>query len=147
MNLEWWHWAVLGIVLVLAELAIPAFFIIWFGLGGLIVAGALLLAPGLSLVAQIGLWTAASLAMVVAWFKIFKTGEHKTRIGMADSHVIGEIGMLVQDVAPYRNGQVRFQKPLMGSDTWACMADEELSSGARVRVTSVEGTLLKVGKV
>jgi membrane protein implicated in regulation of membrane protease activity len=61
--------------------------------------------------------------------------------------VIGEIGMLVQDVAPYRNGQVRFQKPLMGSDTWACMADEELSSGARVRVTSVEGTLLKVGKV
>jgi len=28
---EWWHWIVLGIGLVLAELAIPAFFVICFG--------------------------------------------------------------------------------------------------------------------
>ena len=33
--LEWWHWIVLGLVLTLAELAVPAFFIVWFGLGAL----------------------------------------------------------------------------------------------------------------
>ena len=36
MNPEWWHWIVGGIVLVLAELAIPSFFIVWFGLGALL---------------------------------------------------------------------------------------------------------------
>ena len=35
MNPEWWYWIVGGIVLVLAELAIPSFFIVWFGLGAL----------------------------------------------------------------------------------------------------------------
>ena len=38
MHLEWWHWVVGGIVLILAELAIPSFFIVWFGLGALLVA-------------------------------------------------------------------------------------------------------------
>ncbi len=34
----WWHWAVAGLVLILTELAIPAFVLIWFGLGALLVA-------------------------------------------------------------------------------------------------------------
>ena len=38
MQPEWWHWAVAGIVLILAELAVPAFVLVWFGLGALIVA-------------------------------------------------------------------------------------------------------------
>ena len=29
---EWWHWIVLGLCLSIAELAVPAFFIIWFGI-------------------------------------------------------------------------------------------------------------------
>ena len=42
MDFEWWHWIVLGIALVIAELAVPAFFVIWFGLGALLVGLALL---------------------------------------------------------------------------------------------------------
>jgi len=37
MQFLWWHWIVLGIVVVLLELAVPAFFLVWFGLGALIV--------------------------------------------------------------------------------------------------------------
>ena len=33
MQLEWWAWIVGGIGLIVAELAIPSFFVIWFGLG------------------------------------------------------------------------------------------------------------------
>ena len=42
MDFEWWHWIVLGFALVIAELAVPAFFIIWFGLGALLAGLALL---------------------------------------------------------------------------------------------------------
>lgn len=35
MNLEWWTWVVGGIALILAELAIPSFFIVWFGLSAI----------------------------------------------------------------------------------------------------------------
>jgi hypothetical protein len=41
---------------------------------------------------------------------------------------------------------VRFQKPVLGSDTWDCISDEAIRSGERVRVLEVEGSLMKVGK-
>ena len=42
MTLEWWHWEIAGLALVLLELAVPAFFVIWFGFGALLVGLALL---------------------------------------------------------------------------------------------------------
>ena len=53
MQPEWWHWAVLGIGLVIAELAVPAFFIVWFGLGALLVSVVVLVVPSLGLTAQL----------------------------------------------------------------------------------------------
>ena len=146
MNLEWWHWAVFGIALIVAELAVPAFVLVWFGLGALLVALAMFLVPSLGMTAQILMWTVASVAMVVLWFRIFRPGMHKTRVGMSDSNIVGEVGLLTRDVEPFRKGQVRFQKPLVGAEVWDCIADETISSGERVKVLGVEGSFLKVGR-
>ncbi|MCX8086428.1 MAG: NfeD family protein [Rhodocyclaceae bacterium] len=146
MELLWWHWVVGGIILIVAELVVPSFVLIWFGVGALIVAlFVALFEPGLAM--QLALWLIASLALVVAWFKVFKPSMHKTKIGMSDAGVIGEVGVLVHDVAPFQKGQVRFQKPLLGDDVWVCIADEEIKSGERVKVLEVEGSFLKVGRV
>lgn len=145
MELFWWHWAVGGIVLILAELAVPSFVLIWFGLGALVVALTLALA-GIGLTAQLAIWLAVSLILVAGWFKVFKPGMHKTRIGMADANIIGEVGILVHDVAPFAKGQVRFQKPILGADQWECIADEPIKSGERAKVLAVEGSFLKVGR-
>ena len=145
MNPEWWHWIVGGIVLVLAELVIPSFFIVWFGLGALL-TGLLTLAFGLSVTAQLGTWTLASLAMVGLWFRVFKQSFVKTRAGTADGEVIGEIGLLVSAVAPFERGKVRFQRPVLGSEEWVCLADAAIAAGERVKVVAVEGSFLKVSK-
>lgn len=146
MNPEWWHWIVGGIALVIAELVVPSFFIVWFGLGALLV-GLLMLGIDLSPTAQLGVWSIASLAMVVLWFRVFKQSFIKTRAGTADGDVIGEIGLLVNAVAPFERGKVRFQRPVLGSEEWVCLADTAIAAGDRVRVVAVEGSFLKVGKV
>lgn len=146
MQLEWWHWAVAGIVLVLAELAIPAFVLVWFGLGALLVALILAVFP-VGLTAQLMLWLLASLALTSGWFKVFKPGQLKTPIGGSDASVVGEIGLLTRDVAPFNKGEVRFQKPILGGEVWACLADSEIPAGSRVRLVAVEGSYLKVEKV
>ncbi|WP_281981403.1 NfeD family protein [Azonexus hydrophilus] len=143
MQPEWWHWIVGGVMLTLAELAIPAFYIIWFGLGALLVGVIVLLAPGLSGTAQISLWIIASLAMTVLWFRVFRQGFERTRSGTA-GEVIGEAGLVVADIEPFAKGRVRFQRPLLGSDEWVCLADESIAAGERVRVVAVEGSFLKV---
>ena len=145
MSIEWWVWIVGGIALVLAELVIPSFFIVWFGLGAFLV-GLLALAFDLSLTAQLATWTLTSFGMVVLWFRIFKQSAVKTLAGTADGTVIGEIGLLVSAVAPFEHGKVRFQRPVLGSDEWACLADTPISAGERVKVVAIEGSFLKVGR-
>ncbi|KAF0164962.1 MAG: hypothetical protein FD157_1643 [Rhodocyclaceae bacterium] len=149
MELAWWHWMVLGLGLGLLELVVPSFFIIWFGLGALLVGIAMLAAPGIAFSTQIVLWTLASVAMTVFWFRVFRKDGGKTRSGQANE-VLGEIGVLVRAVEPLGvesgRGEVRFQKPVMGSDVWPCLADEAIAAGERVRVLAVDGQLLKVGK-
>ena len=146
MHPEWWVWIVGGVVLMLAELAVASFFIIWFGLGALLVGLLMLLMPDLSTTAQLATWTIASLAMVVLWFRVFKQNQHKTLVGTAEGEVMGEIGLLVGAVAPFTRGKVRFQRPILGSEEWVCTADAAIAAGERVKVVAVEGSYLKVSK-
>lgn len=144
--IEWWHWVLGGLGLVLLELLVPSFFIIWFGLGALLVGLSVLALPSLSLTAQVAVWIVASVVMVVLWFSVFKRSQHKTLIGTAAGEVIGEVGLLVSAVAPFQRGKVRFQRPLLGAEEWVCMAESAITAGERVRVVSVEGSFIKVAK-
>jgi len=142
----WWQWVVGGIVLMLLELAVPAFFIIWFGIGAILVGLILAIAPGLSLTTQVVLWTVASIAMTVLWFRVFRNDRHVSRAGQTGS-AVGEIGMLTTSVAPFQPGQVRFQKPVLGAEQWECHAEQEIAAGERVRVLAFEGNYVQVQKV
>ena len=146
MQFLWWHWMVLGIVLVLLELAVPAFFLVWFGLGALIVGVCLLAVPSLSFAWQVLVWIACSIAFIWLWFKVFKPGIYKTRAGMSKGAVIGEVGLVIRDIRPFEKGQIRFQKPVLGDEVWESIADEEIKAGERVKVLDVEGNILKVGR-
>ena len=140
---EWWHWIILGLCLTMAELAVPAFFIVWFGIGALIVGLALLAFPNLGIATQLLLWAALSAGLVIFWFRYLKP-KTMTAVGTSTAHVTGEVGVLVSDLSPNSRGQVRFQKPLLGSDIWECYADASIKAGERVRIVAVEGSFVKV---
>lgn len=147
MEMVWWHWALIGFGCLLAELAFPAFVMVWFGIGGLIVMLALLALADMPLDAQIFLWIASSVAMTFAWFRFFKDKAPLALTGRASAAVLGEVGLMIEAAAPFKEGRVRFQKPIVGSDTWTCLADQELAIGTRVRVTRIEGNKVVVESV
>lgn len=140
---EWWHWVVLGLCLAMTELAVPAFFIIWFGIGAIGVGLTLLIAPDLAIATQILLWAGLSTMLVGVWFRYLKP-RTMTSVGTSAASVAGEVGLLVADISPEARGQVRFQKPILGSDLWECYADTQIKAGQRVRVIVVEGSFIKV---
>jgi membrane protein implicated in regulation of membrane protease activity len=140
---EWWHWVVLGLCLSIAELAIPAFFIVWFGIGAILVGLLLAAVPELGLTAQLLGWAGISTLLVIAWFRYLRP-RTVSAVGTSAANVVGEVGILVSDLGPSSRGQVRFQKPLLGSDVWECYSDREIRAGERVRVTAVEGSFIKV---
>lgn len=145
-HIEWWHWIVLGLALLLCELALPMFVLVWFGLAAVVTGIVLALLPSFGLTAELTLWIVLSLALVVLWFRVFQSKGHKTRAGMADM-AIGEVGLLSKAVAPFVKGEVRFQKPVLGSEVWPCIAAEAIAAGTRVQVARVEGSLMTVTHV
>ena len=143
----WWHWIVLGIFLMLAELAIPAFFLLWFGAAAVVVGAVVAVLPTFPFSFQVIAWTVGSVVLIWFWFKVFKRGVYRTRAGLSRGTFVGEIGLVIRELRPYDKGQIRFQKPMLGGETWEAIAEEEIPVGERVKVLDVEGNLLKVAKI
>jgi membrane protein implicated in regulation of membrane protease activity len=143
MDIQWWYWAVAGAALVLLELLLTSFFIVWFGLGALFVALLVWLLPGTTSGVQLLAWGVASVLLTLLWFKVFRAGVQRgPQWSAADA--LGEIGLLTVEVSPFQRGKVRFQKPLLGAEEWPCVADAIIPAGERVRVLAVEGNLVRV---
>ena len=146
MNILWWHWLVLGMVLIGIELFVPSFTIIWFGLGAVLVSIVLVIFPGYSLPVQILIWTVASALFTFFWFRFFNPRTSKTSAGSSKGAIGGEIGLVIRAAEPYSKGVVKFQLPILGADEWPCMSEESLEVGDRVKVVDVEGHVMKVEK-
>jgi Membrane protein implicated in regulation of membrane protease activity len=134
MDLQYWHWLVFGMILIIAELFIPSFTIIWFGLGALTVGALLWIIPDVGLTAQLLLWTIFSALLTIFWFLVMKPRMvDKTRAGMSREALLGETGQVISVPEGDRRGVVRFTKPLLGSDEWAFICDEpcNLEIGSR----------------
>ena len=72
MTVAWWHWLLLGVVLMGIELRLGALFVCWFGVGAWGVAGVLYVFPAATLGAQVFLWLTASMTLVWTWFQLFR---------------------------------------------------------------------------
>lgn len=146
--LQPWHWAVFGVALVLSELLITTFFILWFGVAAILVGVLLLIVPGMSLSVQIFLWTLLSVVLAIAWFKYLKPlSVDRTKAGLSKEAILGEVGQVIAVPSGERRGQLRFPVPILGEAEWDIITQDELSEGDRVRVIDVAGNALVVAAV
>jgi len=147
LEIAYWHWLVLGIVLMLVEIFIPSFTIFWFGLGALVV-GCLIAIVDISLTGQIIIWAIASVTFTILWFKFLKPKMvDKTTAGIAREAAIGESGQVVKVPTENSRGKVRFATPLLGDDEWDFMSESEVELGDRVHIKDISGNTLIVVKL
>jgi len=143
----YWHWLVFGMLLIIAEMFIPSFTIFWFGLGALIVALILWLLPELTVSWQLFVWAIASIAFTAFWFKFFKPlMTDRTKAGISREAILGESGQVIKIPEEGQRGKVRFATPLLGTDEWPFICEQEVGSGDRVFVKDISGNTLIVEK-
>lgn len=144
----YWHWLVFGMLLILAELFIPSFTILWFGLAAIAVSVLILINPVISLTWQLFVWAIASCLTTFLWFFLFKpTMLDRTHAGIAKEALIGQTGHVIKAPVDGRDGMVRFAVPLLGSDEWAFFCSDTVVSGDRVKVKEIAGNTLIVEKM
>jgi inner membrane protein len=147
IGVQYWHWLVFGMVLIMAEIFVPSFTIFWFGLGGIVVAGLLLLDADISFTWQLFTWAIASCIFTFLWFRFIRPMmTDRTRAGIAREAAIGEIGRVIRIPAQGQRGVVRFTIPLLGSEEWPFICDSAVSVGDRVTVVEISGNTLVVQK-
>lgn len=145
--LLYWHWIVFGIALMLSEIFLGSFFIFWFGAAAVVVGLLLIPLPAITATAQIIMWAVSSTAFALAWFKLIKPlNVDKTKAGLSREALLGEIGQVLKVPNGEKRGRVRFPAPLLGSDEWLIISQEDLVIGDRVSVVDLSGNSLIVTK-
>jgi len=142
----YWHWLVVGMLLIIAELFIPSFTIIWFGLGAILVGGLSWVGFEPELKWQLLLWIILSAGFTAAWFRWIKPlSKDRTKAGIALEAIIGERGLLTK-VPPEegKRGEVRFSVPILGADHWPCILSGTAAIGDTVIVKEVLGNAVLV---
>lgn len=142
-TLTFWHWMVLGVVLVVLELLMPGIWFLWLGLGALTTGVIVLIASELPWQIQSVIFCALSVISIVIGRLIMRTKapeDHPTLNRRAEQY-IGQVYVL-EDATERGHGRVR-----IGDSVWRVrLADPaaELSAGDKVTVTGVEGATLQV---
>jgi membrane protein implicated in regulation of membrane protease activity len=142
MEILWWHWLVLGLVLAVAEMAAAGgFYIIFFGIGALIVGA--LAAFGLAgpIWLQILLFAGLSVAGLMLFRgRLLKSVQPDPQAPSVDA-LVGEVAIASEDVAAGTVGQVELR-----GTVWSARNETgvSLARGARCRVTRVDGLMLYV---
>ena len=143
----YWHWLVFGMALIIAEIFIPSFTILWFGLGAILVAVIILIFPNLAISWQLFIWAIASCLFTLLWFKLIKPlMKDRTKAGISREAILGESGQVIKLPGQENRGIVRFTTPLLGTDEWPFICEQELAIGDRVMVQDISGNTLIVKK-
>lgn len=142
-----WHWIVFGIALMISEIFLATFFVLWFGAAAVAVGVLLYVVPELSTTWQILIWTIFSTILALGWFKYLKPlSIDKTKAGLSKEAIIGEVGVVLVAPTPDKRGKLRFPAPILGADEWIIISQDALVVGDKASVIDVSGNSLIVRK-
>jgi membrane protein implicated in regulation of membrane protease activity len=134
------QWALLGFLLLIVEMIMPATFFMWFGLAALAVA-LVNLAFDLPFLADVILFAVTAFALVA----IYRRGKRERHVEDSDrpllnrrtEQMIGQIHTLIE---PIENGRGRLQ---IGDAYWR-VTGPDLPAGQRVKIIGVRDLVLEV---
>ena len=141
MSLKFALWGALGLLLFAAEAMAPGAFMLWFGFAAMAMGVAVLLVPGLSVLAQVilfAVFSVISVAIYLKWFRGKGRGSDKPLLNRRADQLIGEVAVLDQPIVAGRGGRVQI------ADAYWSVDGPDLPAGTPVRVVATDGMTLKV---
>lgn len=136
-------WAAAGVVLLVLEILVPGFFLVWFAAAALLTAGAVLALGGGAPVFQAALFTVLSALLVagaLAWRRRRPGSGSADAAAAINDRAAQKLGVVARLDEPLSGGRGRL---FIGDTLWQ-IEGPDLPAGTRVRITGHVGTVLKV---
>ena len=138
--IEYWHWWVLALACLSIEVFAPGAIFIWFAAAAAVTGAVLLVLPDLSWQIQITLFAILSLASIIAWHKYRQKSPLKNpypTLNKRGEELVGRSFTLAEPIVN-NYGKLRVD------DTMWKINGPDAEVGQKVKVTSIDGTILKV---
>ena len=135
-----WLWAIAGLVLLIAEVVAPGFFLVFLGVAA-IATGLFTLLFDLGLAPQLALfviYTGLALMIGKRWYAEPGTADQQISLNDPARRLVGRIAVAVDPIDEH-GGRVR-----LGDSEWTARGGPA-AAGDRVEIISVEGNCLNVG--
>lgn len=136
-------WFLLGTALIVAEMILPGFIVIFFGIGAWITALSVWLLD-IPLTWQLVVFTVSSVGLLLILRQHFLRTFTGNVVDGSEDDRIGKIGVVTKPIRPGVTGEVK----ALGS-FWRAQADEDLEEGVNVVISEVNenaGLVFKVSK-
>ncbi|MBN2767499.1 MAG: NfeD family protein [Campylobacterales bacterium] len=143
-NILWWHWVILGFILLVIELNTGTFFILGLAIASVLV-GLLDYWLQFSFTTEILLWLAFSVVFIAIWYKKFRIKQ------ISDSgqsnYRLDTLGTITKDITANSRGEVVFDIPVLGNTKWPATAKEDIAKDTRVVIVQINGQLIEVKSI
>ena len=142
-NLEFWHWWVFAVVLIILEVFSPGAFFMWMGAAAGVTGLTLLIVPDLSWQMQFVIFAAMSIVAILVGKTFFNRKSANTddpTLSTLETDLMGNVYTVEKAII---NGSGRIQ---VGESTWKAQGPD-CEAGSSVKVVSVQGAVLVVEPV
>ncbi|MEW5756201.1 MAG: NfeD family protein [Pseudomonadota bacterium] len=142
-DIAFWHWLILGVVLMIVEILVPGLFFAGMGTAALLVGGVAWLFPALGWQYQVMAFAVLSIVSIAVLRQYLRT--HPIRSDQPALNRRGEqyVGRVFVLTVPIQNG---IGKVHVDDSTWKAMG-ADAPAGTKVRVVAVDGTVFRVEAV
>ena len=144
-TLTFWHWMVLGAVLIVVELLAPGIWFLWLGIGAIATGLVVLVVSDLTWQIQAVIFSGFSVISIIIGRLIMRQTrqpeDHPT-LNRRTEQYVGKVFVLENDT------KLGFGEVRIGDSLWRIQLtdpSEQLQAGARVMVTGIDGATLKAG--
>lgn len=143
-NIVYWHWIVIGFLLITVELIAPMFVMLWLGVAAILVGVLSLILP-IGFSGELVIWVILSAAFLLLWHKYMSPKiTNQTLAGLSKEAMVGQIGMVINYSEQQGRGTLKFPAPIVGNDEWEFIFSGPLQNGDKVKVTDISGNSLIV---
>jgi len=142
LEVVFWNWWVLALILLVIELLAPGFFFLWMAASGFVTGLLLWLMPALDIKVQISIFSVLSMVAITAWKlygKKYPISTDHPLLNKRGQQYIGRVFSLYQ---PIENGEGKIK---VDDSIWK-VHGEDCDINTKVKVIAVRGTVFDVEK-
>ncbi len=143
LELVFWNWWVLALILLVVELLAPGFFFLWMAASSFVTGCLLLLMPAIDMKLQVLIFSVLSVAAITVWKFYGKKHPIVTDHPLLNKRGDQYIGRVFSLYKPIENGEGKIK---VDDSIWK-VHGEDCAINTKVKVIAIRGTVFDVERV